>query len=272
MDNNYPPDDQPTRRRPPDDQPTRRRRRADQPTRRQAPLDPDQRRVPTRARRVPGDLLKPSRPGAAEEAARQAAQRAAQYPPSPPPPPEPHYPPPPEPQGGGLAVPWWVFLIVILAVAGITCGLWGLVLTNRGDASTVLGPTPTPIFVVITSTPTLPPAGEVGETGTPGGETGPGAAGESATATPTPEPATETPAVVSGATVIIVGTEGDGLNVRQGPGVSFDPVCLARDGDQFTVGEGPRDGDGFTWWEVTQVDNPDCFGWAVEPFLEVVLP
>jgi hypothetical protein len=165
-------------------------------------------------------------------------------------------------------VPWWVFLLVILAVAGITCGLWGLVLTNRGETSTVLGPTPTPIFVVITSTPTLPPAGGV-ETGTPDSS---GAVGEGPTETPTPEAATATPAVTSGATIIIVGTEGDGLNVRQGPGVSYDPVCLARDGDQFTIGEGPREGDGFTWWEVTQVDNPDCFGWAVEPFLQVVLP
>jgi hypothetical protein len=261
MDNNYPPDDQPTRRRRPDDQPTRR----------QAPLDPDQRHVPTRAQRRPrGGLLKSSRPSVADEAARQAAERAAQYQPPPPPPPESGYPPPPppEPRSKGLSVPWWVFLLVILAVAGITCGLWGLVLTNRGETSTVLGPTPTPIFVVITSTPTLPPAGDI-ETGTPDGS---GAVGEGPTETPTLEPATATPAITSGATVIIVGTEGDGLNVRQGPGVSFDPVCLARDGDQFTIGEGPRDGDGFTWWEVTQVDNPDCFGWAVEPFLQVVLP
>src|SRR5574341_2397261 len=69
-----------------------------------------------------------------------------------------HHEPPPEPESSGLYIPWWGFALVIVGVAAITCGLWGVVLLSRGDASTGVGPTPTPIFVVITATPTLGPA------------------------------------------------------------------------------------------------------------------
>src|SRR5574341_182485 len=49
---------------------------------------------------------------------------------------------PPEPEESGLYVPWWGFALVILIVAGLTCGLWGLVLMTRGKTSTNAGPTP----------------------------------------------------------------------------------------------------------------------------------
>src|SRR5689334_7115379 len=66
---------------------------------------------------------------------------------------------PPEPESSGLYVPWWGFVLVILAVAGLTCGLWGVVLISRGDGATSVRPTHTMIFVMITPTVTLSSGG-----------------------------------------------------------------------------------------------------------------
>lgn len=174
---------------------------------------------------------------------------------------------PPEPRESGLYVPWWGFVLVILAVAAITCGMWYLVLSSRGVGISVGGPTPTPIFVVITSTPTLEGAG-----GEPSGSIPP-----TPTSTPTTqEPPTPTPTnkptmpVSVGSRVTIVGTEGLGLNVRQGPGLGFDLIFVARDGEEFIVKDGPREVDGFIWWYITDPNDVNRFGWAVEEFMQVV--
>lgn len=233
---------------------------------RQTPDDLPTRRHPPIARRRPPAERVPQAGSVPPRTRSGRADRTVQVQP----PPE-----PPDPGSSGLYVPWWGFALVILAVAGITCGLWGLVLMNRGESTTGLGPTPTPIFVVITATPTLGPASE--EAGTSPEGTGEGEPMLTPTETappepsPTPEEEERQPPQV-GSTVIVTGTEGDGLNIRQGPGVNFTLVCLAQDGDQFLVEDGPREGDGYTWWSLSSPENPDCFGWAVEPFLEVILP
>jgi hypothetical protein len=187
-----------------------------------------------------------------------------------PPPTQQHKMPPeyddtPAPESSSLYVPWWGFALVILAVAGLTCGLWGVVLLSRGNAAG--GPTPTPIFVVITATPTLGPSAE---------GTVPPVAGASPTpgviATPemTPTIAGPTTAVTVGSTVVIVGTGGDGLKVRQGPGLDYEYIFVATDGNQFKVEDGPREANDYTWWYIVDPQNADRFGWAVVDFMQVV--
>jgi hypothetical protein len=164
-----------------------------------------------------------------------------------------------------LAVPWWGFVIVILVVAGITCGMWIWVLTNRSSVSTATGPTPTPIFVVITSTPTL-------GSGAPDPTSGP-----AQPALPTETQATATVAVPAlaievGGTVEVFGTEGDGLAVRQGPGRDFSYFFVGNEGERFLVGDGPRDADDLIWWYIVDPIDSDRAGWAADLFLRAVAP
>jgi hypothetical protein len=141
---------------------------------------------------------------------------------------------------------------------------------NRGDVVVGVGPTPTPIFVVITATPTLGPApGEASPTPDGGGvntpsvtEFAPGAA------SPTPD---ESLPILVGSLVEVFGTEGDGVAVRQGPGLSYSFFFVGQDGDRFNVEDGPRDGDGYTWWQLTDPNDPNRAGWVVENFLRVII-
>lgn len=74
-----------------------------------------------------------------------------------------------------------------------------------------------------------------------------------------------------GSFVQIVGTEGDGLNVREDPGLSSQIRFLGYDSEVFEVRDGPVFRDEFTWWLlVTPVDN-ERQGWAAATFLSVVV-
>jgi hypothetical protein len=176
----------------------------------------------------------------------------------------------PAPRTASLSVPWWGFAIVILVVAALTCGMWGLVLMNRGSTTPGFGPTPTPIFVVITATPTLGPS----PTPTLSGEV---ASAPSATPSPEVQPSptvTVMPVIPIqiGSTVMITGTEGDGLAVRQGPGLDFPYFFVGNDGDQFVVEDGPREADGYVWWYISDPNDSDRTGWAVENYLQAIQP
>lgn len=174
---------------------------------------------------------------------------------------------PGEARSGRWDMPWWSLAVVILIVAVITCGLWGIVLMSRGDAATTTGPTPTPIFVVITATPTLGPAVE---------ETPDEAAAEEETPEEVEIPGvipTLTPVPITvGSGVIIDGTEGDGLSIRQGPGLSFTTFFVGNDGDTFLVQDGPREADGYIWWYLVDPNDANRSGWSVDIFLEVLGP
>ncbi len=176
-----------------------------------------------------------------------------------------------DPRQSGLYLPWWAFVVVILAVAALTCGLWVYVLANRGDGVNASRPTPTPIFVVIIPTPTLEGAGGV----QPGAQQPPAAA---PTVTPTPIPLPETtptaPAleIAVGSQVVIDGTEGVGLAVRQGPGLDYTYFFVGNDGEQFVIEDGPREADGYVWWYLTDPADENRAGWAVQNFLKPVQP
>jgi hypothetical protein len=174
---------------------------------------------------------------------------------------------PPEPHRSGLYVPWWGLVIVILAVAAITCGMWWAVFSSRGVGAEAGAASPTPIFMVITATPTLQGAGGEQPTGEVQPTAPPPTIEEQPTATATSAPAVP---LAVGSRVAIAGTEGFGLRVRQGPGLGFDMIFLAYDGDEFTVEDGPREVDGFVWWYIVDPNDPNRFGWAAEEFMQVV--
>jgi hypothetical protein len=205
-----------------------------------------------RARRVPPPAAEPTR------------ARGGQRPPLPPEPP-----PDDEPRGQGLVVPWWAFVIVILVVAAVTCGMWYLVLSNRGDAvAAPAGPSPTPIFLVITATPTLGAPGEAGPNETPIGPTA-APTGEP-TVTPTAAEPTAVPIEIGGQ-IVVIGTEGAGLAVRQGPGVDFAYLFVADDGDVYNVQDGPASADGYDWWYIVDPADEDRAGWAVSDYMDAAV-
>ncbi len=140
---------------------------------------------------------------------------------------------------------------------------------NRSGAG-LAGPTKTAIIVVITATPTLGP--------TPGGEvtpTPPGDGSGGTVPTPpgvaTPTPTQERGEIQLGSTVEITGTEGEGLIIRQGPGRNYAFFFVGYDGEIFIVEDGPREGDGYIWWYITDPLDPNRSGWAVQDFLQPIV-
>lgn len=72
-----------------------------------------------------------------------------------------------------------------------------------------------------------------------------------------------------GKLVIVVGVDGDELNVRDQPGViGTNIVSRVAETTILTVIDGPRQADGFTWWQVQSVDQT-IKGWVVANFLQV---
>lgn len=86
------------------------------------------------------------------------------------------------------------------------------------------------------------------------------------------------PGQLAGATPIVGGflapgglalvntTEGDQLNVRQGPGTAYTIVGKLPDGARVSVLDGPRYADGFTWWKIRAATGLE--GWAVEGVID----
>jgi len=57
-------------------------------------------------------------------------------------------------------------------------------------------------------------------------------------------------------------TEGDRLNLREGPGLTFEIIAKLERGTLVTLLEGPRKNDGYAWWNIELPDGTT--GWAVE--------
>jgi hypothetical protein len=101
--------------------------------------------------------------------------------------------------------------------------------------------------------------------------------------TPTPAPAatatfdpyaptpTTVPGQISlGAYVQISGTQGDGLRIRSQPGLDGQQLFLGFDTEVYTVADGPREVDGYTWYYLTAINDQTRSGWAASNFLTVI--
>lgn len=179
-------------------------------------------------------------------------------------------PPPPEPNSG-LVVPWWGFVLVILAVAGITCGLWGLALMNRGDSLVDTGPSPTPHIIVVIPTPTLGlPPGQITPTVPVIVPTQPGTAPTDVVVEPQPTSPSGLAPITVGCIVEVFGTEGFGVAVRQGPGRTYSFFFVAQDGQVFQVMEGPEEADTYQWWKVVDPEDSNNEGWVAQDYIQPI--
>jgi hypothetical protein len=164
--------------------------------------------------------------------------------------------PKPQAKRRRVTLPPWALLTILVGIIILLCV--GLVLIvnairNGGDK-----PTPTPEFTAtaaVTPTATRPPA------------TATAVITQTPTATVvlpiggTLEPETPT-TIAPGATVVVQGTLGAGLNLREQPSTYSRVVANAKEGASLLVLEGPRDADGYVWWKLQTANGKEGWGAA----------
>lgn len=83
---------------------------------------------------------------------------------------------------------------------------------------------------------------------------------------PTPEPTPEALNILAvGGNATVTGTGTDGVNMRQGNGVSYPVVETLADGTVFELIGGPNEADGYSWWQI-RLDN-GTEGWVAQDFI-----
>lgn len=98
------------------------------------------------------------------------------------------------------------------------------------------------------------------------------------TDTPTPSAVPETQATLPpelggqhafspGQLVSISGTEGEGLRLRDAPGLNSSVRLVALENEVFEVMEGPVAADGYTWWRLTNPYDRSKDGWGADQYL-----
>jgi hypothetical protein len=81
----------------------------------------------------------------------------------------------------------------------------------------------------------------------------------------TAEPTTAPTEIGPGALVVVQGTRGGGLNLRQQPTTYAKVETNAREGTVLTVLEGPKEADGYQWWRVRTPEGAE--GWGAGDWL-----
>jgi hypothetical protein len=81
-------------------------------------------------------------------------------------------------------------------------------------------------------------------------------------ATQEPGPLTE---IGPGASVVVQGTQGAGLNLREQPSTYAAVVDSVDEDTSLTVLDGPREADGYVWWLVSTAGGSE--GWAADNWL-----
>jgi hypothetical protein len=143
----------------------------------------------------------------------------------------------------------WVLLGALVVASVLTMFTLGLLWLTRSSSSSV--PPSTAILYVIPA----PPATPTPEASTPGDG-----------AMPSPPAG----AISVGAYVEITGTSGEGLRLRDQPGLDGKLLLLGSETEIFRVADGPKDADGYTWWYLTGPFDDTRKGWAVSNYLQVV--
>lgn len=147
-----------------------------------------------------------------------------------------------------------------LAVLALLLVIWGLVLRTLAQPTQAPQPEPTAVIQVIvapTPTPTLLPTAAV------------------VTLAPTAvKPPLSTPVanaeMKAGDYVQISGTGGDGLRIRSGPGRQNASLFLGMESEVFQVIDGPKEADGFIWWNLAAPYDANRKGWAASNYLTVI--
>ena len=143
----------------------------------------------------------------------------------------------------------WV-LVGALALACLLTGV-GLAVFGLGRADQPASLQSTAILTVIpapTFTPGLP---------------------ATATAAPAPSGSAASGVIVKGVRVKVTGTAGNGLRLRDQPGLNGKVLLLGNEAEVFQVQDGPSVMDGYTWWYLVSPFDAERKGWGVADYLVI---
>ncbi len=167
---------------------------------------------------------------------------------------DPNKKPAPQARRRRVALPPWALLVALVGIVIVLCV--GLILIIKAAKRQPEAEASTPaatMTVRVLSTATLRPAMPT------------------LVITPTstvtlPLGSLETPvpftAIAPGATVVVQGAGTLGLNLREQPTTYAKIVGNAREGTALTVVAGPKEADGYTWWQVRTPDGKEGWGAA----------
>ena len=96
--------------------------------------------------------------------------------------------------------------------------------------------------------------------------------GPAATAIETPGEGTSVPSgpIGKGSFVKVTGTAGNGLRLRDQPGLNGKVLLLGTEAEVFKIEDGPMEVDGYTWWYLVSPFDAERKGWGVGDYLVVV--
>jgi len=152
-----------------------------------------------------------------------------------------------------VTLPPWALLAIFIAIVILLCiGLVLIINAIRGGDDEL--PTPVPTFTSEVSPSAtvslLTPTSAITPTST-------------VVLTVGTAPATTPPTEIRpGALVVVTGTGGAGLRLRELATTDAKLVVMAREGTVLTVLEGPTDADGYTWWKVRMPEGDEGWGAA----------
>lgn len=115
------------------------------------------------------------------------------------------------------------------------------------------------------TTPQQPAEGEESPEATAEGE--PAETPESPDETPQSEPETATGVIPVGSTVV---TNDDEINLRESPSLEAEISAVIDQGTTLVVISEPVEAEGFTWYEVQSLDDPNLRGFMAGDFLDIV--
>jgi len=162
--------------------------------------------------------------------------------------------PKPQAKRRGVSLPPWALLAILAAIVIVLCVSLVLVIRaigGGGDDETPM-PADTEATGVVLPTPTWTLAPIMVDSPTPTVEL-------PIEGTVEPTPFTE---IAVGATVVVQGTGGGGLNLREQPSTYAARVGSVAEGAELTVLDGPKEADGYVWWQVRTADGKEGWGAA----------
>jgi len=84
-------------------------------------------------------------------------------------------------------------------------------------------------------------------------------------------PASPIPGVFAvGIKVEISGTGGDGLRMREDPGMDSEILYLAREGEDCIILEGPKIEENLIWWKIQSLEEENKSGWSVQTYMNTI--